>query len=483
MELIGRENEVQRIRNRVEGPGPSLMLVTGPRRAGKTSVLKASLEDADALWYHAAALPDPDHRALLAKRLEGFLDAGEDSERTPEPFSPAGGALEDLTGADWPRLFQTLARKIYTTHRRTVLVLDGWHRLVDARSRIVQHLTEFWLEVRRRGVPLHLLLSSIPGAGVAPFREPENPLSGWLDEEIRLGPLPYRHVTGLLPPERPSRERLATYGIFGGWPDVVETIEVERSIRHNVIESVLRPDAPLRDWGSELLARSIQAPGRYASILRSLSRGAREWGEIREGVPAFGSSGQMAPYIQRLEEMGIIAVERSLDASEGSRSRRYRIVDPFPAFWFRFVLPHLSALETGGAKRVWSDRIQPSLEDHLSLVFPGICRTWVERYGEGTIPARAREAGGLWGRGYDLELAGTLENGAIFYGHALWGDAPPEEEIADEIGRQIDATRYGFGRERRYRLVFTDKEPAPSLRRRAARDDAVLVLTPDILVA
>lgn len=482
MELIGRSREIERIRDRVAAPGPSLSLLSGSPRSGKTALLRAALSEHEPLWYQAEPLTDPDHRGLLARRMRAFLEPEDARVReAPREGGDDGGRLTG--GADWPELLQALAEHLYATHRSTVVVLDGWHRLVEARSRLPRHLTEFWLEVRRRGIPLHLLLASAPGPAVAPFRDPEDPLGRWLDEDLRLGPLAYREVTDVLYGRGAARDRLTMYGVFGGWPDVVRHLEPEHSLETNVLRHVLGSRAPLLDWGTERLVREIQAPARYTSVLRALGEGAREWGEIREAAPDFGSSGQMAPYIQRLEEMGVVSVARSLDAEPNSRNRRYRPVDPFTAFWFRFVLPNRTELELGREREVWRKRIRPDLDHHLSLVFPRICRQWVERHADEALPAGAREVGALWGRGYDLDVAGTLANGAVAYGVALWGGDGAGEEVAEDIGRQADETRYGFGRQGPHRIVFTDARPGASLRRRAQRDDLVHVVGPEVLVS
>ena len=480
MEILGRRDEIDALGERTAGPGPSLTVVSGPRRSGKTTVLRGALADVDAVWYQATHLPDPDHRALVVDRLRRHLVRTGHPKEEENPLHALGDSLGDVP--DWPRIFQALADTLYVSQERTVMVLDGWHRLVDARSRIVRHFTEFWHEVRRRGIPLHMVLSTTGGSALAPFRDPEDSLFLWMDEEIALGPLPYREVTKLLPASRSPRERLTTYGVFGGWPEVIQHLDPGRTLGRNLKDAVLEPGAPLVEWGIDLLGRQVQAPGRYASILRALASGAREWGEIRSRVPDFTSSGQMAPYIQRLEEMGLITIERSLDASPRSRSRHYRIVDPFTVFWFRFVLPNLTELQTGQGTEVWKNAIQPYLSSHLAHVFPVICRTFLARYADERIPARAREVGGLWGSGYDLDVSGTLANGAVFYGVALWGPEHPRGEIADDMDRQVERTRYGFGREGRHRFVFTDQEPHASLSRRAARDHLVHVFGPRTLI-
>lgn len=477
----------------MNGPGPSLTLVSGPRRAGKTTLLREALADTDVLWYQAGPLPDPDQRTLFAQRLRAVVEAAADEEpersdggssagrRWSSGSWPDGDAEGISDGADWPELFTALAEHLYVSHRRAVVVLEGWHHLVEARSRVVRHLTEFWLEVRRRGVPLHLVLTSVPGDAAESLRDPENPPGRWVDEDLRLGPLPYRDVAAY-PRGLDAGERLEWFGVFGGWPGVLRQLDPTRSVEENVREAVLAPEAPLFEWGTDLLARQIQAPARYASILRALAEGAREWGQIRERVPDFGSSGQMAPYLQRLEAMELISVDRSLDASPDSRSRRYRIVDPFPAFWFRFVLPNRTELELGRTGEVWKERVRPVLDRHLSALFPHLCREYLASHGDEALPARAREVGGLWGRDYDLDVAATLTNGSVVYGRAFWSAPGDAEEVDEEIARRVDRTRYGFGREGRHRLVFTRAPPAPSLRRHAAREPFFHVVGPQALV-
>lgn len=90
--------------------------------------------------------------------------------------------------------------------------------------------------------------------------------------------------------------------------------------------------------------------------------------------------------------------------------------------------------------------------------------------------ANARECGSLWGPGYELPVAGVLGNGTPFYGQVVPLGAEAGSSALAAMDAQIRETRYGFGRERRLRILFCGGSVSPSLLREVARrDDAALV--------
>jgi uncharacterized protein len=168
-------------------------------------------------------------------------------------------------------------------------------------------------------------------------------------------------------------------------------------------------------------------------------------------------------------------VRRSLDSRERSRSRRYHAADPFLSFWYRFVLPHLTDLEAGEAADVWTRGIRPALDDHARLFFPDLARAYVRRHAE-QLRSPAREAGALWGPGYEVDVAATLRSGAVCYGICHWEDDPVGAEALAAFEPALRQSRYGYGREARLRVVFHAREVSAELLRRAARDEHIRLI-------
>jgi AAA+ ATPase superfamily predicted ATPase len=284
---------------------------------------------------------------------------------------------------------------------------------------------------------------------------------------VRLGPLPFRAATQLLPGSDPP-DLLRAYAVFGGTPAHLRQLDRGTSLITNLRRLVLERGAPLADRPLAVLEAAAQTPGRYAAILAALGGGEADWSTVHAGVPDLTASGQVAPYLKRLEDLGLLEVRRSLDASPRSRGRRYRITDPFSAFWYRFVLPNRERLVLDGGEDVLGSRIRPALDDHVRTVFPEICRQHMTLDVMETLGVNARQSGSLWGPGYEIPVAGILSSGGAFYG----GPVLPEGEGTDalyRLDREIRETRYGFGRERRIRVLFSPASMPAALQREAAR--------------
>ena len=99
-----------------------------------------------------------------------------------------------------------------------------------------------------------------------------------------------------------------------------------------------------------------------------------------------------------------------------------------------------------------------------------------------TLGANARESGSLWGATYELPLAGLLTSGAAFYGTCAWSLEDPTDAPVQRIEAAMRETRYGFGRERRVRLVFTAHSAPIWLRREVARNRDALIIDADALL-
>lgn len=326
-----------------------------------------------------------------------------------------------------------------------------------------------WTGARARALPLHVV---VVGPDDPSFDTLLNELFEGADaRHVPVGPLSGAEVRAHLPEWSPA-ERYVLGACLGGSPETLGRVDPTVRAATNLQRLVVDPEGELHGLPPRRLAEQFQKPARYAGVVRALAAGAREWGEIRRADPSFPSGNQLAPYLATLQETGWVEASRSLDAAPDSRKRRYRLADPFTAFWYAVVEPAVARLLEGdGVAGVWREL---PVERHASRRFPDACLQALARRGADFLPVAAREAGGLWGDGYDLPVAGTLTNGAAVYGVCAWEQATAAD--ADRATAQMRATRYGFGRQARIRLVFTAAPPDETLVRRAARDPLIRIV-------
>jgi hypothetical protein len=465
--LLGRGRELGAVRTALDRAGGGVVVLHGLPGVGKTRLARVGVADLPHVYHRVPPLPEPDQRAALARALEAGPGGWSVPRREAEP--PAA-ALPSAPAADegWARLLLAAASAV-PEGRGAALVLDDVHRLEGARVRVLTAVAEGLRHARARGRALHVVLVS-PTA----FAGRGSTNADVSAESVPLGPLGCGAAAGLLPGAS-ALDRLHAYAVFGGLPAHLVLLERGLSLAANLRRLVLRPDSPLADAGLRLLERVTQAPARYVAILAVLASGESDWAGVHAGVPDLTASGQVAPYLKRLEEIGLVEVRRSLDASERGRNRRYRVTDPFFAFWFRFILPHREELvATRGADAV-AERVRTEMASHLASILPEVCRHYMRHDAIESLGANARECGSLWGQGYDIPVAGILSSGAAFYGRPdLWGGE--DRSGLDTLDREVRETRYGFGRERRLRVLFLPGEAPQALVRAAARrHDVALV--------
>lgn len=458
MEFVGRAAELGRLRGALDRREASVVRVSGIRGGGKSALVERVLADYGHLLSRAPPLPDLVQRRRLMERIT--------AARALRGWAPH---VEEGAPA-WRDLLPGILEVASSGGRPLALVLDDVHRLDEARSRWVDAVTSLVTTARQQGRPLHCVLVGPEAAMPA-----DESLPPGCPAPIRVGPLPFRAASAFLPGTR-AIDLLRAYGVFGGIPRVLAALDRDVALGTNVRRLMLTADAVLAGAGADWLERDVQTPPRYYAILAALAGGEADWSTVHAGVPDLTRSGQVAPYLARLEQLGLVRARRSLDAGPATRSRRYGLTDPFLASWLRFVLQADRSSDGGDNVDAYASLVRPALDAHVESVFPSICRQHMALDALETIGETAREGGSLWGPGYDLPVAGILTYGSAYYGITLWQPVDRELRPLEALDRQIRETRYGFGRERRLRLIFTGHDAPPWLHREIARrHDAHLV--------
>lgn len=85
-----------------------------------------------------------------------------------------------------------------------------------------------------------------------------------------------------------------------------------------------------------------------------------------------------------------------------------QITDHFFRFWYAFVFPNISELETGDAAGVWQYIVEPELDKYTSIVFEEVCRQYLRRENRrNALPFRFTQIGRWWNKNEELDILAT----------------------------------------------------------------------------
>jgi len=447
---------------------PTLGLVYGRRRIGKSTLLDGVAADRGGLYWEATRAEPAVHLARLGAALGRHLGTGRLSLET------------------WDEAVLQLLR---LGEREAVpVVLDEVGYLLEAEPALDSILAAALGPAGRRRSPgqTRLILCGSAIALMQALTLGEAPLRGRAGMELVMQPFGFRNAAARLGPgvslELAGRVYAVIGGVIGYYTDMVDhdLPEGPADFDRWVVTRVLSPAATLHHEATTLLAEdptlSAGSPTLHHSILGSIANGSVTAGKIANRLRRPVSN--LDPALKRLIAAGFVL--RHEDPIRAQRPT-YALADPFLQFHYAVLEPHGSLLRDRDPRRIWTDRLAALFDARVrGPVFEELARTWVRRH------AAAATLGGELGHvgPSSASVGGAHHEVDLVVTSAAEASAPPAERAILAIGeakagetvgatrlRQLETARAALGtRAAGARLLlfapaFTDELQAIAARR------------------
>lgn len=242
----------------------------------------------------------------------------------------------------------------------------------------------------------------------------------------------------------PKSNESSIFGIFGGTPRYLATIEGRDTIASRTISSMLSPTGDVHVQPGNLIEqeKGIRDTAEYRAVLTAVAAGRPLTDEIADAAGLAGRLHVAQRALQILEELGLVERERNFRVSERTPWRT-RISDNAVRFWHRFVLPNRSRLERGMANEVWKTSVAPALDTYMGRVFEGMARHTYTRYHEdwgfAADPAWSRwEGQDRNRRSIELDIVASLGGSLTLLGEIKWSSRPVGPELHAQLVRNVE---------------------------------------------
>ncbi len=423
MTFFNRVDELAALDERLNSGRGEYFVLYGRRRVGKSRLLLHFGERCRQLYFEASAGSRRDQLEDLSAELARFSGSRVYAEQPLSSWSAAFAAFSELLDEG-----------------QTMIVLDEFQFIARQEPEIGSLLNRFAAE-HEDNPDLLLCLSgsdvsfferSVVGYGATTY--------GRRTGSLRLLPFPWREI-GAFAEGWSVADRIRAWAVFGGVPYFLKEIDPATTLADAIRSSILYPDGLLREEPRFLLSQEsrLRDTATYMSCLRAIAAGATRLNEIAQRIGKTRSE-EARPFLETLEEMDLIERRYPVTRTSG-RKVSYAIADPFLRFWFRFVAPRESRLQSRESADLYlEDSVLPELDKFVSEdAFERVCQDWALREVDGAAEAgrwwgsiRRREGGRLRSRAYEADVAAVDAEGAVIaLGSCKWPDAATSDHVHD----------------------------------------------------
>lgn len=414
MRFVDRQLELQALDHLYGRRKAALMVLYGRRRVGKTSLLSH--------WLDQRNIPNA---LFWTATTHGSAYQLRDFSQAVMRFDPrfGGPPTDDFSFRNWETALDHLAEIAPLSPEPLVIIIDEFTHLLRSDPPLASVLQQAWDHRLSKQENLRLILTgSLVGLMERDVLSARAPLYGRAISLLKLRPLPFGTLREIFPAWTPA-ERVAAYAVCGGVPAYLDMLSDSAGFADGLRQCLVPGSVMLTD-PALLLHDQLHEPYVYASVLAAIASGFHSWSDIARMAGI--AEGNLGFYLKTLQALGLVERRDPVLTSPRGRRGRYHVGDPFLRFYYRFIVPHITAIErgeVGQVVRTMSDDLRAFVGTY---VFEDLCREWVLAEGaSGDLGFAPETIGSFWARrrGQAVQLdvvAANRREKRLLVGEAKW---------------------------------------------------------------
>lgn len=271
--------------------------------------------------------------------------------------------LKNASVDSWELIFQTLLND--TRDKKIIIAIDEFQYLGKSNPAFPSVFQRIWDTLLKDANVMVILCGSLISMMESQALNYGSLLYGRRTGQIKLKQIPFRRYYEFFP-EKSRRELIDFYSITGGIPKYIELFYDNKDIYSAIEANILNKASFLYDEPNFLLQREVSEIGSYFSIIKTIAAGNQKLSKISTALEIKQTG--LTKYLKTLISLDVLEREVPVTEENPEKSKRglYKIKDNFILFWFRFIYPNLSYIESGNEELAMK-KIRQNLTDRHVL--------------------------------------------------------------------------------------------------------------------
>ena len=415
--FIDRVNELSALQREYNRQGSSLVIIYGRRRVGKTSLISEFIKNKRALFFLASEESEMQNLRMFKDKTAEFT---------------GNELLKHSDISNWDIIFKTIVDS--KNESKPIIVIDEFQYIGKSNPAFPSIFQRVWDQILKNSSVMVILCGSLISMMESQTLSYSSPLYGRRTAQIKLGQIAFEYYKNFFKNKEP-KELIKLYSVTGGVPKYIEMFSDGTDVFDSIDESILNKSSYLYDEPYFLLQQEVSEIGSYFSLIRAIAAGNNKLSAISSSLEVKATS--LSKYLKVLTDLDIIEREVPVTEEKPLTSKRglYKIKDNYIKFWFTFIYPNMSYIESGNTKIV-SDIIRNNLiSRHTAYVFEDICkeRMW-KLNAEKNWPFCFKTVGKWWNSKEEIDIAALdPEGNNLILGECKYKNEPVDISVFNKL--------------------------------------------------
>jgi len=401
--FYGRTEELNFLESKYNSNKSEFIIIYGRRRIGKTELLKQFSNGFPHVFYVG-------RECTNNEQLEAFtrvLLAGNPSAKY-------------IKFDSWENVFRYIGN--ISEKEKKLIIFDEFPYAVYSDKSLPSVIQLLWDEVLKDSNLMIILCGSSMSFIEKELLSEKAPLYGRTTGIYKILDLDLS-VAGLFLSEMSFEDKIISYSILGGIPHYLKQFDSKKSIDENIKENILAKGCTLYSEVEFILKQELRETSKYYSVIEAVAMGNTKLNQISSKTQIEARS--LSTYLGNLIELGIVLREYPITDSIKSKvslhSGIYKIKDNFFSFYFRFVFPFNSEIETGNIDIIYETEIAPNLNQFVGNTFETVCIQFLRNMNRNKkYPFRFTQIGRWWSKDNEIDIIGLEQKTPSFFAECKW---------------------------------------------------------------